>query len=220
MIKAVIFDWDGTLADSKKVIIMSFNKTLTEFGFTVNEDYIERLMGSSATKILEEIIVSLNVEVSKELIEKLSKKRVKVESELSNQIKLNKGAYDLLKVLKGKVKLALASMNNKEVIKKHLKTCKIEKFFDVVLSSDEVIEPKPSPDIFIKCAKELEVNVNECVVIEDSVVGIKGAKEAKMKCIAVLSGIISRNKIIQLNPNLIICSLAEKDKNLKIIFEK
>jgi len=55
MIKAVIFDWDGTLADSKKAIIMSFNKTLTEFGFRVNEDYLESLMGSSATKILEEM---------------------------------------------------------------------------------------------------------------------------------------------------------------------
>jgi len=58
------------------------------------------------------------------------------------------------------------------------------------------------------------------VVIEDSVAGIKAAKEAKMKCIAVLSGISSRNKIIQLNPNLIVCSLAEKDENLEIIFEK
>ncbi|MBK5133868.1 HAD-IA family hydrolase [Candidatus Bathyarchaeota archaeon] len=68
-------------------------------------------------------------------------------------MKLTNGAFDILEALKGQVKLALASMNNKAVIKKHLKMCRLEKYFDVVLSSDEIIEPKPSPDIFMKCAK-------------------------------------------------------------------
>ena len=62
--------------------------------------------------------------------------------------------------------------------------------------------------------------MSECVFIEDSVVGIRVAKEAKMKCASVFSGISSRSKIIPLKPNLIVCSLFEKDENLKVFLEK
>lgn len=50
-----------------------------------------------------------------------------------------------------------------------------------MLSAGEISNPKPSPDIFIKCAKKLDIDSSECVVIEDSLAGIKAAKEAKMK---------------------------------------
>ena len=86
-----------------------------------------------------------------------------------------------------------------------------------MLSADEISNPKPSPDIFIKCAKTLDIDASDCIVIDDSVAGIKTAKEAKMKCIAVLSGISTRIKISAIKPDLIIHSLTEKDKILKFV---
>jgi len=86
-----------------------------------------------------------------------------------------------------------------------------------MLSAEEISNPKPSPDIFIKCGKKLDIDASECVVIEDSVAGIKAAKEAKMKCIAVLSGITTRIEISAIKPDLIIHSLTEKDKILKFV---
>lgn len=56
-------------------------------------------------------------------------------------------------------------MNNKVVLKEHLRNSKVEKFFDVVLSAHEISKPKPSPDIFIKCAKKLDIDECEFVVI-------------------------------------------------------
>jgi HAD superfamily hydrolase (TIGR01509 family) len=133
---------------------------------------------------------------------------------------LNAGAYEILNNLKGKVSLALASMNNKEVVRKHLETCQIASFFDVVLSADEVHEPKPNPEIFLKCSAKLGIDVSECVVIEDSILGIKAAKKAKMKCIAVTTGISSSSQIEKEYPNLIVSSLIEKTPILNFILKR
>lgn len=114
------------MTNSKEVIITSFIKTLKEFGFRINDEYIVTLMGPRGNTILKKLLTNLKINYSEELIAKLDKKRAKIESELSNQIKLNKGSYDILRILKGQIKLALASMNNKIVLKEHLRNCKIE----------------------------------------------------------------------------------------------
>lgn len=95
-------------------------------------------------------------------------KRVKAELELSSYVELSEGALDLLNSLKGKVRLALASMNNKEVIDIMSNVCGSTRFFDVVLSADEVSEPKPDPEIFLKCASKLKLNSDFIVVVEDT----------------------------------------------------
>ena len=70
---------------------------------------------------------------------------------------LKLGALELLDFLKGKVKLALALMNNKLVIDRMLMACELRDFFDVVLSADEALKPKPNPEIFLKCAVKLQL---------------------------------------------------------------
>lgn len=220
MITAVIFDWDGTLVESKKIIASSFIKVLNEFGLSVNEKEIIGLMGPSASIIFKQVLSSLNVDFTEELVEKLARERVIAEINFSRKIRLNAGAYEILNNLKGKVSLALASMNNKEVIRKHLETCQIARYFETVLSADEVREPKPNPEIFLKCSAKLGIRVSECVVIEDSVSGIKAAKKAKMKCIAVTTGISSRSQIEKEYPDLIVSSLIEKNPILNFILKQ
>lgn len=220
MINAVIFDWDGTLVQSKKVIAASFIKVFDEIGLSIDEHAIIGLMGPSAAIIFKKILSSLNVDFTEKLIENLANKRESAEINFSDKIRLNAGAYELLKNLKGRVSLALASMNNKEVIRKHLETCQIASYFKTVLSADEVQEPKPNPEIFLKCSYKLGIDVSECVVIEDSVLGIQAAKKAKMKCIAVTTGISSRSQIEKERPDLIVSSLIEKIPILNFILNK
>lgn len=64
-----------------------------------------------------------------------------------------------------------------------MKKLSLEKYFDVIVSSDFVSKGKPAPDIFLYTAKKLETQPNECLVIEDSPNGILAAKNARMKCI-------------------------------------
>jgi HAD superfamily hydrolase (TIGR01509 family) len=218
MFEAVIFDWDGTLAETTNVVVASFHKVLDPLPITVAKGLIERRTGTSAREIFLEILRDSGVSFTEETVRRLVEKRIEAELEMSDQAKLKEGARDLLKSLKGKVKLALASMNNKPVIDRMLTACELRGFFDVVLSADEVREPKPNPEIFLKCASKLRLQPKQCVVVEDSVFGVRAAKAAKMSCIAVLSGAASKSELEQEHPDIVVASLKEKETILKYIF--
>ena len=88
----------------------------------------------------------------------------------------------------------------------------------MVVTADDVARSKPDPEIFLKCAGELKSSPERCVVVEDSVFGVEAAKTAKMKCIAVLTGVHSRGILAKASPDLIVASLTEKDAILNFVF--
>jgi HAD superfamily hydrolase (TIGR01509 family) len=136
---------------------------------------------------------------------------------MSSQVKLFEGAIALLESIRPKVKLALASMSNRDFVDHILKAMNVQRFFDVVLTADEVNKSKPDPEIFLKCALKLGSSPEKCVVVEDSIFGVKAAKAAKMSCIAVLTGEYSREELKEANPDLIVNSLKERDRILNFI---
>lgn len=217
MFKAVIFDWDGTLADTKDIILNSFRKALEDLEIKFDEELIKSLMGKRAREIFSEVLKNADISFNEETLNNLVEKRVKEELELSSCIELKVGAMDLLAALKGKVKLALASMNNKPVIDTMLNGCGLTRFFDIILSADEVTEPKPNPEIFLKCASKLKLKPDTIVAIEDSTFGVRAAKAANMKCIAVSSGFSDRKELEKERPDLIIGSVKEKEKVLRFV---
>jgi beta-phosphoglucomutase len=218
MFEAVIFDWDGTLAETTSAVVASFHKVLDPLPIKVSEGLIENRTGTSAREIFLEILRDSGVSFTEENVRRLVEKRIEAELEMSDQAKLKEGVCDLLRSLKGKVKLALASMNNKPVIDRMLMACELRGFFDVVLSADEVRKPKPNPEIFLKCASKLRLQPKQCVVVEDSVFGVRAAKAAKMSCIAVLSGAASKDELEQEHPDFVVASLKEKETILEYIF--
>ncbi len=219
MFETVIFDWDGTLADTRKAILVSFHKALSEAHCDVSDEFIERRIGIGAAETFREILRAQNVRFDDALIRKLVDLKIQAEIDLSGEIKLFAGAAKLLESLKGKVKLGLASMNNRRVLDHLLRTTGTMRFFDVVVTAEEAAKPKPNPEIFLKCALKLETKPEGCVVVEDSIFGVEAAKSAKMGCIAVLTGVYSRNELKKANPDLIVDSLREKDAILKFILE-
>lgn len=219
MFEAVIFDWDGTLCDTRKAILVSFHKALSEVQCDVSNEFIERRIGIGAAETFREILRDKNVRFDEVLIRKLVDLKVQAEIDLSDEIKLFSGAAELLASLKGKVKLGLASMNNKRVIDHLLKTTDTARFFDVVVTVEEAAKPKPDPEVFLKCAQKLETKPACCVVVEDSIFGVEAAKAGRMCCIAVLTGVYSRNELKQAKPDLIVDTLEEKSTILKFILE-
>jgi beta-phosphoglucomutase len=218
MFEAVIFDWDGTLAQTTSAVVDSFHKVLNPLPIKVPEGLIERRTGTSAREIFLEILQTSGVRFDEETVNDLVEQRIEAELEMSPQARLTAGARELLEALKGKVKLALASMNNKAVIDWLLTNCELKGFFEVVLSADDVLQPKPNPEIFLKCASKLRLQPEHCIVVEDSVLGVRAAKAARMQCIAVLSGAASKNELEPEHPDLMVASLKEKESLLKYVF--
>jgi beta-phosphoglucomutase len=218
MFEAVIFDWDGTLADTRQVVVASFQKALSEVHCKISDKFIERRIGIGSAETFREILQSTKVPFDETLIKSLVEKKVQNEIEMSDKVKLFAGSLELLESLHGKVKLGLASMNDRAVINHMLKMTSTHRFFDAVVTADDIVNPKPNPEIFLKCALKLRSKPDKCVVVEDSIFGVEAAKKAKMGCIAVLTGVYSQKELKKANPDLIIDSLKEKSEIFNFIF--
>jgi HAD superfamily hydrolase (TIGR01509 family) len=209
MFEAVIFDWDGTLADTRQVIVVSFQKALSEVNCIVSDEYIERRIGIGAADTFYDILQSANIRVDQKMIEHLVDRKSQLEIELTSQVELFPGAKELLETLHGKVKMGLASMNNRSVIIHMVNANGLNQFFQAFLTAESISHSKPHPEIFIKTVSELKTNPEKCVVIEDSIFGVKAAKSANMGCVAVTTGVYSKEELKEAKPDLIVKTLCD-----------
>ena len=209
MFEAVIFDWDGTLADTRKAIVISFQKALKEINLEVPIEFIERRMGIGASETFREILATANRRVDEKVVKQLVERKSKVQIELAGEVVLFEGARELLEELRGKVKVGLASMNNRSVIMHLLQINGLADCFDAVLTVEAVSHSKPDPEIFLKTAAQLKALPEKCVVLEDSLFGVKAAKSAQMGCIAVTTGVYSEQELAKEKPDLIVKTLKD-----------
>ena len=212
MFKAVILDWDGTLADTKRAIVEPCRRVLIELGCLVDDEFIERRIGTGTRKTLEDALNKGNLEYDNEMLEELTRKKNRLQADLFE------GAIELLDELYGRIKIALATMSSREVMEKLLYKKGVEKYFDVVVTADEVSKRKPDPEIFLISAKKLNVDPKDCVVVEDSIFGVKAAKAAGIRSIAITSGAYKKEELKKENPDLLVDSIVEKDKIFGFIF--
>jgi HAD superfamily hydrolase (TIGR01509 family) len=219
MFEAVIFDWDGTLADTRQVVVASFQKSLSDFHCEISGDFIERRIGIGSAETFREILRFSKMRFDKTLIKSLVEKKIQNEIEMSRDVKLFDGSLDLLEHLQGKVKLGLASMNDWEVINNLLKMTNTQRFFDAILTADDISEPKPNPEIFLKSALKLRSRQEKCVVVEDSIFGVEAAKKTRMGCIAVLTGVYSRTELENAGADLLVSSLRKKEAILRFVLK-
>jgi len=215
--EAVIFDWDGTLADTEPVVVLAFQTVLREIGCRVCDEFLERLIGIGVRNMLKEALESTGMHLDDRALDDLVRRKNEVQLGMTEKIELLKGAVDILESLHGKVKIALATMSNRVVMEKVLAEKGLRKYFNFVITADEVERPKPDPEVFLKCAKELRCLPEKCVVVEDSIFGVIAARKAKIKCIALPSGAYSAEELRKEEPDLIVNSLKEKQKILNYI---
>jgi len=218
MFEAAIFDWDGTLADTRHAIVVSFHKALREIGLDVTTEYVERRIGIGASDTFREVLHSKDLPVDEALVKQLVKRKSEIQIELSDEVKLFDGARGLLEALEGKLKTGLASMNNRNVVDHLLEVNDLKKYFQVILTVEWVTHSKPDPEIFLQTAAELRADPKRCVVFEDSIFGLKAAKSAGMSCIAVTTGVYSQSELEEEKPDLVVKTLKDP-KILRFIFE-
>jgi len=219
MFEAVIFDWDGTLADTQKAVVESFQTILQEVGCIVTNEFLERRIGTGTRKMIEDAVNKCNISFDKKILEELATKKITLQRELSTSVTLFEGATRLLDALYSRVRIALATMSARPVIDKLLTEKKIKKYFTAVVTASEISKPKPDPEIFLLAAKRLNVLPQHCVTIEDSIFGVKASKKAKMKCIAIPSGAYTKKELQKERPHLLVDSLTHTDKILNYIIQ-
>ena len=218
--KAVIFDWDGTLADTRKAIMKSFRKVLSEVDCTVSDEFIERRIGVGTRRVFEDVLRECGITFDDEALEKLIERKIEFQTELTGNVNLFEGAVELFDALHSRGRIALATMGPRKVVEKLLSEKSIGRYFDAVVTAEDVLNPKPDPEIFLQTARKMKLRPEDCLVMEDSIFGVKAAKAAKMGCIAISSGAYTGEELRKENPDLVVNSLNEKETILKFVFEK
>jgi len=124
---------------------------------------------------------------------------------------------ETLEKLSKKAKLALITMRfvPKDRIMWELEKFGIAKYFQYIVTALDTHMPKPSPEALIKCARQMNVQTCECLVVGDSIADIRAGKRAKIVTVAVLSGIFSREELETEKPDLILESVIQLPDFLK-----
>jgi haloacid dehalogenase superfamily, subfamily IA, variant 3 with third motif having DD or ED/haloacid dehalogenase superfamily, subfamily IA, variant 1 with third motif having Dx(3-4)D or Dx(3-4)E len=182
--KTVLWDMDGVIADSNSFHFAAWQETLAKRGVKFTKEDFTKLFGTRNDFIIRSI---LGEEATEQDIETIAqKKEAAFRSKARGNIKPFPGVTKLLDVIKkGNFKLGLVSSAPMENINMITGDLGIENHFNCTISGREVRESKPSPQIFFLAAEKLEAAPKDCVVIEDSPLGVKAAKAAGMKCLAV-----------------------------------
>lgn len=181
--EAVIFDMDGVLVDSEYTFLESKTALLKDAGFEKDISYQYQFMGTTFefmwTKMKEEL--GLPLSVAAYIREMNERREAMIERDGIKEIPHVKEVVRQLS--EADFKLAVASSSPKVEIERAMDALGLTKFFDFLVSGEEVAHSKPAPDVFLKAAELLNVSPKDCLVFEDTKNGSRAAKAAAMYCI-------------------------------------
>lgn len=185
MLKGIIFDMDGVLIDSEPVHLEAAKRLFKELNLKYDDEYYSQFVGSTTDYMWAKMIADYNMPFNKD---ELMYKSLGYIKEITGEAgyPVMPHASELIRRLKQEnqnLKMAIASSSEYNRIQMVLDKMQVTECFDGVVSGMLVQHPKPAPDTFLEAAKLLELQPDECIVIEDSYNGMKAAKAAGMTCI-------------------------------------
>ncbi len=184
MIKAVFFDMDGTIADSEKIVWKVTRDFMQKRNIFVTHEEEKLLYGLIWKESIRRILESRGLEYKQSIKNTLKERYVRT---LSKEVVAMPHIHDLLGRVKDNFKVGLATNSRHREVDIIFKKLGFDSYFDIKLARDNVKNVKPHPEIYLKGAGIFGVDPSECVVFEDSIVGITAAKSAGMKCIAIIN---------------------------------
>jgi beta-phosphoglucomutase len=194
MLKAIIFDFNGVILDDEPLHFGAMRDTVAEFGIDLTQKiYWDRYLPLDDTQCLDAICRDFRIRLSdEERINALTHKARLYRQLLQDRFPLFPGTARFIESAAGHYPLALASGARRDEIEAALDSTGLRRYFSVIVSAEDFAQGKPHPESFLLALERLNetigtvpVRPEECLVIEDSVGGIHGARAAGMTCIAV-----------------------------------
>lgn len=187
MIKGIIFDLDGVLVFTDQFHFAAWKQLASELGYTIDEEMNSRLRGVSRMDSLNIVLEKYEGILSNEQKVVLADRKNKiylnylenmVPSDVSNAVRktladLHERGY--------KIALGSSSRNAKIILKK----VALEEAFDAISDGTSISKSKPDPEVFLKAAEYLDLQPEECIVVEDAYAGIDAAKAGNMQAVGI-----------------------------------
>jgi HAD superfamily hydrolase (TIGR01509 family) len=175
----IIFDCDGVLVDSEPVSCKASSTVLQKYGVNISpEEMAADFTGKSEKQMVLEIGQKHQISFPMGILDEIQDLYFELAAELQPMPGLV-GILDLLR--KHNIPMGIASSGTPERIDFSLKVTGLDRYFAVRCSASEVTHGKPAPDLFLLTAARIGIAPENCLVVEDSVFGIQGAKAAGMK---------------------------------------
>jgi HAD superfamily hydrolase (TIGR01509 family) len=184
MLSAIIFDLDGVLADSEPWWTEIDAKLLAEYGVTYRGEYHQKVVGVSYRHAVEFFKKAFGLSVP---TEEMMWRRGEIATEFfADRVGLFPNVKEVLEELRQmKLRLAVATSSVSTSARPFLDRHQLTKFFEVIVTGEEVERGKPAPDIYLCAAYKLGIPAHACLAVEDALPGVAAAKAAKMRVAAI-----------------------------------
>ena len=180
MMQAVIFDCDGVLIDSERLMTNVLHQSLAKFDLSLSQVEINEHIVGQTTQVFQSFLADrFGPLLSEQFYIEHNKS---VGHAFSNDLVLIDGIESLLKSIQ--LPKACASNSDTASLANKLHIAKLDRYFDSVVAAQQVARPKPFADVYLRAAAELNVEPTKCWVVEDSAIGMQAGANANMQVIA------------------------------------
>ncbi len=186
MLKVILFDMDGVLIDSEGYYAEGTYTWMKEIGFQGKIEDIHKLIGTTMDKTYDMLVDLLGKKISKEAVKERNEAYFR-QNPFNYKEGLKEGVTETMKWLKLQgISCAICSSSPLATIEKVVDQCGLSEYVSFYLSGENFKESKPHPEIYLTAAARFGVEPKECIVIEDSTMGIQAGKNAGMPVIAIM----------------------------------
>ncbi len=192
---AVIFDFDGVIVHTEPVKWQAYQRAFKELLEIDLSADLRDWVGKGEYEIVDTLLRKYGRSFSVEQLV-CRKREIYLELIQCHPLAPVNGVLDFIKVLSaGGTPIAIATGSRIEDVSKIMADVGLSSYFDLIVGYDAKMRPKPSPDIYLKVSKELSLDINRCLVFEDTLVGVRGAKAAGAFCVGVLTSFDSSDLV-------------------------
>lgn len=183
--KAVVFDMDGVIFDSERLVLECWEKIAQKYGLSGMREAFMPCIGTNSVMTRE---IVLNYYGADFPYDEFRKKSSVLFHEIVDrgELPIKKGVRELMDYLReNRVPMAVASSTRLQAVTQELKQAGLYEYFQVVMGGDQLKKSKPEPDIYLMACEKLDINPADAYAIEDSYNGIRSSHSAGMRPIMV-----------------------------------
>lgn len=182
---ALIFDFDGVLVSSEKPRFTAIQAIAAKHNIIIADSAIKVAYGRTTANFLKDVLAENEQPLIETLLAEFRKEYL---SNITAYVQPIDFTVNFIRNYDGLAPIAIASMSSQSTIEALLEHFGILKKVTIIVSRDEITHHKPDPEIYLKTATDLQRSPTECLVFEDTVLGVEAAISARMKCCVVLNG--------------------------------
>lgn len=181
-VKGLIFDLDGTLADTMPIHFIAWKNAFAHYGIDFTPELFSKLAGIPLYPTVEKINQMFGTNINPKEVGDLKEEEFENNLHRAPEIKV---VTDLVRKYYGKIPMSIGTGGSRRLSLKTLGNIGLDRYFDILVSSEDVSHFKPHPETFLKCAEKMGVAPADCVVFEDSILGLQAAHTAGMMSVDV-----------------------------------